>query len=73
MLNEDSVVRIKYKNYRGEVGFRDILPKKIWYGSTDWHKDEQWLLDAIDLKKDALRNFAIKDILEWSNRNSLGS
>ncbi len=58
--------RILYTNYKGETAYRDIIPEKIWFGSTDWHKEEQWLLDAIDLGKDALRNFAMKDIQEWA-------
>lgn len=59
------VVRILYKNYRGEIGYRNIIPEKIWFGSTEWHNEEQWLLDAHDVEKKALRNFAMKDIQEW--------
>lgn len=58
-------ITIDYTNYRGERAERDIIPEKIWFGSTDWHKEEQWLLDAHDMEKDALRNFAMKDIHEW--------
>ena len=58
-------VRILYTNYRGETGYRDIIPSKIWFGLTEWHKEEQWLLDAHDIEKNALRNFAMKDIKEW--------
>ncbi len=58
-------VTIDYTNYRGKRAERDIIPEKIWFGSTDWHKEEQWLLDAHDIEKDALRNFAMKDIHEW--------
>ncbi len=64
-IQSEKVVRILYKNYRGETGHRDIIPEKIWFGSTEWHKEEQWLLDAHDVEKDALRNFAMKDIQEW--------
>ncbi len=59
------VVRILYTNYRGETGYRNIVPEKIWFGATEWHKEEQWLLDAHDIEKEALRNFAMKDIQEW--------
>ena len=61
----NTAVRILYTNYKGETGYRDIIPQKIWFGSTEWHKEEQWLLDAMDLGKSALRNFAMKDIKEW--------
>lgn len=58
-------VTIFYTNYRGETGYRNIVPQKIWFGSTEWHKEEQWLLDAYDVEKAAIRNFAMKDIGEW--------
>lgn len=63
--DEEKIIEIVYTNYKGETSKRRILPVKIWYGSTDWHKDKQWLLDAFDLGKDALRNFALKDISNW--------
>ena len=59
------VVNILYTNYRGETAIRKIIPKKIWFGSTDWHPGEQWLLDAEDLEKKADRSFAMKDIKSW--------
>jgi len=58
-------VRILYTNYRGETAYRHIVPEKIWFGATQWHSEEQWLLDAHDIEKNALRNFAIKDIEKW--------
>jgi predicted DNA-binding transcriptional regulator YafY len=58
-------VRIVYTNYRGETAMREIVPQRIWYGKTEWHPDEQWLLDAVDLEKGAPRSFAMKDIRAW--------
>ncbi len=59
------VVNIVYKNYRGETAVRKIIPKKIWFGKTEWHPTEQWLLDAFDLEKKADRSFAMQDIRAW--------
>lgn len=59
------VVEILYTNYRGETDRRRVVPKRIWFGETDWHPEPQWLLDAVDLAKDAERSFAMKDIAEW--------
>jgi len=59
-------VRIIYTNYRGETSIRSIIPKSIKFGSTEWHPQEQWLLEAYDIDKNADRSFAIKDIKEWS-------
>lgn len=64
-MNQKQVVEILYTNYRGETSRRKILPEKIWFGATDWHPEPQWLIDALDIEKGALRNFAMKDIQEW--------
>jgi predicted DNA-binding transcriptional regulator YafY len=58
-------ISICYTNYRGETTIRKIIPQKIWFGKTDWHPEDQWLLDAIDTEKNAERSFAIKDIKAW--------
>lgn len=62
---ENQIVEIVYTNYRGETSRRSILPEKIWFGSTEWHSEKQWLLDAHDMEKNSLRNFAMKDIKDW--------
>lgn len=61
----DKKVTILYTNYKGETRYRDIIPKSIEYKSTDWHKEEQWILNAFDIEKNDDRGFAIKDIKEW--------
>lgn len=65
MTQKEKEVQILYTNYRGETGYRRIVPDKVWFGATEWHSEPQWLLDAHDLEKGALRNFAMKDIKEW--------
>lgn len=64
-MSDIKKVKILYTNYRGETSHREILPEKIWFGSTEWHSEAQWLLDAYDVEKGAIRNFAMKDIQEW--------
>lgn len=64
-IENQQVVRILYTNYKNETGYRMIVPEKIWFGATEWHPENQWLLDAHDLEKNAVRNFAMKDIAEW--------
>jgi len=58
-------VTIVYTNWKGITAERVIIPIEIWYGSTEWHKEEQWLLRAHDVDKDEERNFAVKDIKGW--------
>jgi hypothetical protein len=67
-LDPRSVVIIRYTNYRGETANRRIVPIGIRFGSTEWHPEQQWLLEAFDLERDAARSFALKDVLEWGAR-----
>lgn len=66
-MEKDSkkVVKITYTNYKGETAERTIIPIELWFGSTEYHPEEQWLLKAFDLEKKAERNFAVKDIRSW--------
>ena len=64
---EPRAVGIEYRNHRGEVDWRRIVPERIWYGSTQWHTTNQWMLRAFDLDKNEVRDFALCDITEWSN------
>lgn len=63
--NPSEAVRIDYVNYRGERGLRRIVPFQLYFGEVEWHPGEQWILDAWDLDKDAIRSFAIIDIWRW--------
>ena len=61
----DQVVVISYTNYRGETGERRITPLRLWFGSNEWHPEQQWLLDAFDVGKGTNRTFAMKDVHAW--------
>jgi predicted DNA-binding transcriptional regulator YafY len=63
--SSEKTVAILYTNYRGETAVRRIVPKRIWFGKTDWHPEEQWILDALDVEKGADRGFALKDVKAW--------
>lgn len=60
-------VTITYRNYRGETAERRIIPRKIWFGSTEWHPERQWMMDAIDVEKNAVRSFAMNDFLDFDS------
>ncbi len=63
MTPDPLLVTIRYRNHRGEVADRRVVPSRLWFGSTSWHPESQWLLEAIDLDKGAVRDFAMRDIL----------
>ncbi|MCS5737517.1 hypothetical protein [Herbiconiux daphne] len=53
---------IMYTNWKGEKRQRQIKPINLWYGSTEFHPEPQMLLLALDVEKNQLRDFAVKDI-----------
>lgn len=64
--NNKQVVIINYTNWKNETEDRNIIPIKIWYGKTEWHPLEQWLLKAFDIDKQSERDFSMLDIHSWS-------
>lgn len=51
-----------YKNHRGEVSHRHVIPHSIRFGSTPYHKEPQWLLETFDVQKRDYRTFALSEI-----------
>lgn len=64
--DRSKAIKIVYTNYRGETALREVLPQRIWFGATEWHPEQQWLMDAIDVEKDAPRSFALRDIQSYA-------
>jgi hypothetical protein len=58
-------VDMQYMNWKGSVSLRRILPHHVWYGKNEWHPEEQWLLRAFDIEKNAWRDFAFSGIQSW--------
>lgn len=56
-------VELVYRNWRGEVRPRKICPLGVYFGSTQWHHEPQWLLNAVDLEDSTTKQFALKDFL----------
>lgn len=54
-----------YQNHRGEVSERTVVPGAIRFGSTEYHPCQQWVMEAWDCDKKAVRTFAMRDILRW--------
>jgi hypothetical protein len=71
-------VSILYRNWKGEVAWRRIVPLSISFESSQWHPVPQWIMRALDIDREAERSFAIVDIQNWkqpslSSRPSLHS
>jgi predicted DNA-binding transcriptional regulator YafY len=62
--NEHPLV-IEYKNWKGEIGIRKIIPIEIFFGANEFHGEPQWLMVAYDLDKKEERTFAMNDIIKF--------
>lgn len=58
-------IKVRYKNYRGEVAVRLIVPIRYEYKATEYHPEEQWILVVWDVERDAVREYAASDIIQW--------
>jgi hypothetical protein len=65
-------VFLDYTNYKGERNWRKVRPIRLWYGRTEHHPRDQWLLDAWDIDRGAERTFALHGILRWDSSNAWG-
>lgn len=70
-LMPGSDLRFTYRNWRGEIRERHALPLTVWFGSTDYHPDPQWLMAAVDLERPdgQTRDFAMRDMVDvrWAS------
>ena len=46
MLNAKSL-EFEYKNWKNEISIRKVYPDYIWYGHTEYHKEDQYLMKAL--------------------------
>lgn len=55
-------IEFDYVNWKGVESHRKALMIRIFFGSTGYHKEPQWLMEARDLDKQEGRVFAMKDM-----------
>lgn len=63
-----SLIKFRYVNWQGNTSDRAVEVRHIYYGFTEYHQTNQWLMEAWDFDKDAIRIFAMKDmtnIVKW--------
>jgi hypothetical protein len=60
--------KLLYVNYKGEPSYRYVMlyENGVRHGTNEWHTTPQYLLRVYDIEKAADREFAMKDIKEWS-------
>lgn len=62
LTNSDDAYKVLYTNYKGETRWRYITPKKYFFGKTEYHPTEQWLMETFDHDKQGERTYALADI-----------
>lgn len=67
-LEHRDVLCFRYTNYKMETEWRKAKPNYVWYGTSQYHQGEQWFMNALDLDKDEVRNFALRDMSEVTKR-----
>ncbi len=63
MASKQKSLQFIYRNHRGEVAKRYVEPIRMYYGNTEYHPENQWFLEAVDIERKVVRDFAVKDIL----------
>lgn len=61
----ENPIVFEYKNWKGALSTRKIIPIKIWYGESDYHASAQWFIRALDIEKQENRDFAIQNIIKY--------
>jgi hypothetical protein len=66
MADEKTEVMIDYTNWRGERRMRRIRPTgRLVFESNEYHRQPQYLIEAIDVEVEGLRTFALEHIHSW--------
>lgn len=65
MTSPRDEVLISYTNWRQERRERRVLPLRMWVGTSPWHSERQWFVQATDCETGEQRDFALKDIHSW--------
>lgn len=64
-IPRSELVIFGYTNHRGEHAIRLVRPIIISHTSNEYHPEQQWILHAFDVDKNALRTFAMRHIIGW--------
>lgn len=63
-------LKFVYRNHQDIISTCKVHPRRIRYGVTPYHTEPQWLMEAYDLDKQALRTFVMADMSAASRGNT---
>ncbi len=55
-------IKFDYVNWKGVAGHREVKIIRVFFGTTEYHPEPQWLMEAWDMDKQEERIFAMKDM-----------
>jgi predicted DNA-binding transcriptional regulator YafY len=61
-VTNGTYIEFDYVNWKSEKATRKVKVFSIWFGSTEYHKQEQWLIKGFDYGKKDTRTFAMRDM-----------
>lgn len=61
-LKFNEINQIEYTNWKGSTRVRYIIPIKLTFGRTEYHPQDQWLVQACDCEDRQMKHFALKDL-----------
>jgi hypothetical protein len=53
---------VDYTNWKNHREVRKVVPHYVWFGRTEWHPVDGWLVRCYDVDKGALRDYSLNDI-----------
>lgn len=62
VLEKGMTIEFDYTNWKGQIDKRKVFVYGVIWGNNEWHKEEQWLLHALDEDKREARYFAMRDM-----------
>lgn len=66
-VSTTEILRFRYKNWRGEIADRSVIPVRTTVAVSIYHNDGKpcWIMTAYDTEKNEMRDFALKDIIQY--------
>lgn len=58
-------VAIDYVNWKANRRWRLVKPQSIAWASSKWHPPLQWVLVALDLEDNTVKQFPFRSIQKW--------
>ncbi len=68
----DKRISFDYRNHRGELTQRCVVPVILYWGTTEYYPEHQWILKAWDMDKKCTRDFAVRNIVGIGQLKEMG-